>query len=105
VVIPSSEVNAAWGITNTGLLTEATATTTPAEAAAQNLENARTLGAEHTVTTKRRQSMAFFHNINRDAVVSCILREKDEVAKHEPIVAGDFLMQKHLASVNAASSK
>mgnify|MGYP003385443684 CR=1 FL=1 len=46
----------------------------------------------------RRQSMAFFHNLNRDALV-CNLR-KDEEDKYEPIRAGDFLMQKHLASLN-----
>ena len=113
VVIPSSEVSAAWGITNSGLLTEATASTnenstTPtseAEAAALNFDAARKLAHNEVMSTKRRQSMAFFHNLNRDAVVSCILREEGEVAKHEPIVAGDFLMQKHLASVQAAASK
>lgn len=45
---------------------------------------------------KRRQSMAFFHNINRDAVVSSL---GEDEAKYPPIVAGDFLMQKHLASI------
>lgn len=105
VVIPSSEVSAAWGISNSGVLTEAGSEgVTEAEAAALNLQAARSLGAEGTVSTKRRQSMAFFHNINRDAVVRCILREEGEVAKHEPIVAGDFLMQKHLASVQAAAA-
>lgn len=105
VVIPSSEVTAAWGITNSGVLTEAGSEgTTEAEAAALNVEAARSLGQAGTVSTKRRQSMAFFHNINRDAVVNCILREEGEVAKHEPIVAGDFLMQKHLASVAAATA-
>lgn len=107
VVIPSSEVSAAWGITNSGLLTEATTasgtSTTEAEAAALNLEAAGKLASGEIVSTKRRQSMAFFHNLNRDAVVSCILREEGEVAKYEPIVAGDFLMQKHLASVQAAN--
>ncbi len=114
VVIPSSEVSAAWGITNSGLLTEATASAndddianaahSEAEAAALNLDAARKLANHEVMSTKRRQSMAFFHNLNRDAVVSCILREEGEVAKHEPIVAGDFLMQKHLASVQAAAA-
>jgi isopenicillin N synthase-like dioxygenase len=44
----------------------------------------------------RRQSMAFFHNLNPDAVVSVIGTEEP---KYEPIVAGDFLLQKHLASM------
>ena len=47
----------------------------------------------------RRQSVAFFHNLNRDALVSNLI--KDEPAKYEPVVAGDFLMQKHLAAVGA----
>jgi isopenicillin N synthase-like dioxygenase len=54
---------------------------------------------------RRRQSMAFFHNINRDAVVEAILSSNNsedgtpQKAKYEPIVAGDFLLQKHLASI------
>jgi isopenicillin N synthase-like dioxygenase len=44
----------------------------------------------------RRQSVAFFHNLNRDAVVENLA--KGEPAKYQPIVAGDFLMQKHLAA-------
>jgi len=47
----------------------------------------------------RRQSMAFFHNPNRDALISVLGTEK---AKYEPIVAGDFLMSKHLAAVGNA---
>lgn len=50
--------------------------------------------------TKRRQSLAFFHNLNKDALVEVLLNS-DEVPKHEPIIAGDFLMQKHLASVSS----
>ena len=49
-------------------------------------------------TPDRRQSMAFFHNLNRDAVVSNL--RKDEEPKYEDILAGDFLMQKHLASLS-----
>jgi len=44
----------------------------------------------------RRQSIAFFHNLNQDATVSNLF---DETAKYEPVVAGEFLMQKHLASI------
>lgn len=51
--------------------------------------------------TKRRQSIAFFHNLNRDAVVEVLLRKPGDVPKHEPIVAGKFLMEKHLASIGA----
>eukprot|EP01031_Cornospumella_fuschlensis_P035062 gene35062-42463_t len=49
--------------------------------------------------TRRRQSMAFFHNINRDAEVKVLLKSADEEPKHPPIIAGDFLLQKHLASL------
>jgi isopenicillin N synthase-like dioxygenase len=96
VVIPTSEVSAAWGKNAAGedvLLSTAQA---QAEGAATSsaAESAPTM-------TKRRQSMAFFHNLNRDAVVSVLLRSPDEVPVHEPIVAGDFLMQKHLASMKA----
>ena len=52
---------------------------------------------------KRRQSIAFFHNINRDAVVECLLTTDNNQPKYEPIIAGDFLMQKHLASVGIKS--
>lgn len=53
----------------------------------------------------RRQSMAFFHNINADEVVECIdtCWGPDEPKKYPPIVAFDFLMEKHLASVRAQS--
>jgi isopenicillin N synthase-like dioxygenase len=56
-----------------------------------------------TTSTKRRQSLAFFHNINRDAVVECLLLTDNAVAKHKPIIAGDFLMQKHLASIGSTA--
>jgi isopenicillin N synthase-like dioxygenase len=93
VVIPSSEVSAAWGSNAAGEavpLSQATAEGTTVAA---------------PTMTKRRQSMAFFHNVNRDAVVEVLLRSPDEKALHEPIVAGDFLMQKHLASMNAGTYK
>ena len=49
----------------------------------------------------RRQSMAFFHNINADEVVSCIdtCASAANPPKYKPIVSFEFLMQKHLASV------
>jgi hypothetical protein len=46
--------------------------------------------------------MAFFHNLNRDAVVSCLTSDKPN---YPPIVAGDFLMQKHLASMQESETK
>eukprot|EP01038_Epipyxis_sp_PR26KG_P011737 gene11737-15703_t len=50
-------------------------------------------------STKRRQSIAFFFNINRDALVDVIMTNPDDQPKYEPIIAGEFLMQKHLASL------
>jgi isopenicillin N synthase-like dioxygenase len=49
----------------------------------------------------RRQSMAFFHNINADHVVECIptCKSATNPAKYPPIVAFDHLMEKHLASM------
>jgi isopenicillin N synthase-like dioxygenase len=48
----------------------------------------------------RRQSMAFFHNINADTVVECIPTcAGEEGPKYAPITAFDHLMQKHLASM------
>jgi isopenicillin N synthase-like dioxygenase len=43
----------------------------------------------------RRQSVAFFHNLDKDAVVENLMPEQ---ALYDPIVAGDFLMKKHLAT-------
>lgn len=53
---------------------------------------------------RRRQSLAFFHNLNRDAVVEVIVQGADEQPKYAPIIAGDFLLQKHLASMGAKQS-
>jgi len=54
----------------------------------------------------RRLAIAFFHNLNKDAVVeaipSCV--SKDSPALYDPIVAGEFLMLKHLASNGKADS-
>ena len=48
----------------------------------------------------RRQSMAFFHNINPDHVVKCIetCQSVENPPKYEPIKAFDFLMAKHTAA-------
>jgi len=47
---------------------------------------------------RRRQSIAFFHNVNRDAKILPLTAE-GESPKYAPIIAGDFLLQKHLASL------
>jgi isopenicillin N synthase-like dioxygenase len=52
---------------------------------------------------RRRQSIAFFHNLNRDASVECLLTQNGETPKYEPIIAGDFLLQKHLAAMGQKS--
>ncbi len=58
---------------------------------------------------RRRQSIAFFLNVNRDAVVETL--PSDRIAVHaaasglrpyDPIVAGDFLLLKHLAAQTRA---
>ena len=47
----------------------------------------------------RRQSLAFFHNLNNDANVSAIPTcLNGQEPKYPPILAHDILMQKHLAS-------
>ena len=50
--------------------------------------------------SSRRQSIAFFHNINPDHVVSAIPTTVEQNASplYEPIEAQAFLMQKHLAA-------
>lgn len=53
-----------------------------------------------TSKTRRRQSLAFFHNVNRDALVEVLL-DKEATPKHSPVLAGEFLMKKHLASTQA----
>ena len=49
----------------------------------------------------RRQSVAFFHNLNGDALVETITSCRDEngMSDYLPILAGEFLMKKHYASV------
>lgn len=57
----------------------------------------RVVVTEGEDTSCRRQSIAFFHNVNRDAEISVLAQ--GEEPKYPPIIAGEFLMQKHLASV------
>jgi len=55
---------------------------------------------DHVQTWGRRMGLAFFHNLDKDAIVetipSCITESNP--LKYDPIVAGEFLMLKHLAS-------
>ena len=51
----------------------------------------------------RRQSMAFFHNINADTEVVAIPGTGEP--RYEPITAGDFLLNKYLASKGASKRK
>jgi hypothetical protein len=37
--------------------------------------------------------------VNRDAKISVLLTDEGEAPKYAPIIAGDFLLQKHLASL------
>lgn len=54
------------------------------------------------VPERRRQSIAFFHNANWDALIDCIpsCLEPGEVPTHPPIAAGPHLMQKFRSTVN-----
>ena len=61
----------------------------------------RVVNPENPSQWARRQSIAFFHNPNRDAIIEPLLGPNEQ-AKHEPIVAGDFLMQKHLSAIQSA---
>ncbi|RLN81033.1 hypothetical protein BBJ28_00007283 [Nothophytophthora sp. Chile5] len=49
----------------------------------------------------RRQSIAFFHNINADTVVECIptCQSPESPAKYPPVLAGEYLMKKHSAAM------
>ncbi len=55
------------------------------------------------VPERRRQSIAFFHNANWDALIDCIpsCLEPGERPRHAPIAAGPHLMQKFRATVNS----
>lgn len=52
--------------------------------------------------TARRQSIAFFHNANWDAVIECLptCLEPGEAPKYEPIEAGPHLMSKFQSTVS-----
>lgn len=54
------------------------------------------------VPTSRRQSIAFFHNANWDAVIECLptCLPFNEEPKYAPIAAGPHLMQKFQSTVN-----
>lgn len=71
----------------------------------QRWTNDRWVSTRHRVVTHdtkaRRQSMAFFHNLNGDQVVECIptCTSADNPVKYPPIGAWDLLMQKHSAAV------
>lgn len=51
--------------------------------------------------SNRRQSIAFFHNINGDTLVECFpsCQSPEHPAKHAPVLAGEYLMQKHEAAM------
>ncbi|CAN5433076.1 2-oxoglutarate and iron-dependent oxygenase domain-containing protein [soil metagenome] len=55
------------------------------------------------VPASRRQSIAFFHNANWDAVIECLpsCLPSGESPKYAPIAAGPHLMQKFQSTVNA----
>jgi isopenicillin N synthase-like dioxygenase len=55
-----------------------------------------------TVPTARRQSIAFFHNANWDAVIECLptCLPLNTEPKYAPIAAGPHLMQKFRSTVN-----
>jgi len=56
---------------------------------------------DEIIGKQRRQSIAFFHNINHDHLVETIPTCLDSAgrSKYQPITAWDHLMEKHLASV------
>jgi len=51
----------------------------------------------------RRQSMAFFHNLNNDALVQCIktCQSKDNPSKYPSVTAGEWLMRKHHRAIGS----
>ena len=52
------------------------------------------------VPSRRRQSIAFFHNANWDAVIECLESCRGDGAKYAPIEAGPHLMNKFRSTVN-----
>jgi isopenicillin N synthase-like dioxygenase len=55
------------------------------------------------VPASRRQSIAFFHNANWDAVIECLptCLGPEEAPRYAPIAAGPHLMQKFQSTVNS----
>ncbi|KAJ8576488.1 hypothetical protein ON010_g2724 [Phytophthora cinnamomi] len=51
----------------------------------------------------RRQSIAFFHNINANTTVECIptCQSPGSPAKYPPVLAGEYLMMKHNAAMGS----
>jgi isopenicillin N synthase-like dioxygenase len=49
----------------------------------------------------RRQSIAFFHNINGDVLVECFpsCQSPEHPSKYAPVLAGEYLMMKHEAAM------
>lgn len=52
------------------------------------------------VPNRRRQSIAFFHNANWDAVIECLEPCRGDGPKYAPIAAGPHLMHKFRSTVN-----
>lgn len=103
VVIPSSDVIDSWNTSSDSSSIEVDKDGNNAGEIASITDSREVLDTHRVM---RRQSLAFFHNINSDAVVHMLLdSSSSEAPKHEPIVAGDFLMQKHLASIGVAASR
>ncbi|KAF4319934.1 hypothetical protein BBO99_00005738 [Phytophthora kernoviae] len=61
----------------------------------------RVINPQSGHANNRRQSIAFFHNINADTVVECIptCQSPENPAKYPPILAGEYLMKKHSAAM------
>jgi len=70
--------------------------------------NDRWVSTLHRVVTtpsnRRRQSVAFFHNIDHDHLVECIPTccGPNNLPKYKPILFWDHLMEKHLASTRGS---
>jgi isopenicillin N synthase-like dioxygenase len=52
------------------------------------------------VPERRRQSIAFFHNANWDAIIECLEPCRGDGPKYAPIAAGPHLMHKFRSTVN-----
>ena len=54
-----------------------------------------------TVSSERRQSLAFFHTANWDATIECLptCQSTDDPPRYPPVLAGPWLMKKFQASV------